>query len=100
MTPAPSNPTETWPLVCLRCGSALTRGDGSFYVVKIEAYADPSPPTIDGDEDPGSIAVEFDALVEQLGELSEQELMDQVYRRMVLLLCRSCYTRWIDNPVG
>ncbi len=99
MIPAPSNPTD-WPLVCLRCGSELTTGEGSFYVVKIEAYADPSPPTITGDEDPGSIAVEFDALVAQLSELSEQELMDQVYRRMVVLLCRRCYTSWIDNPVG
>ena len=29
---------------------------------------------------------------------SEQELMDQVYRRLVMLLCRPCYESWIEDP--
>jgi hypothetical protein len=32
------------PLLCDRCGVELTPGKGDFYVVRIEAVADPTPP--------------------------------------------------------
>jgi hypothetical protein len=98
--PAPRHPAdelEMQPLVCHRCGALLTRGDGSFHVVRIEAFADPSPPDLDAMETrPGDIA----ELIERMKEMSEQELMDQVHRTLVLLLCRSCYTGWIEDPTG
>lgn len=84
--------------LCHRCGALLTPGDGSFYVVKIEAYADPSPPRLDTDEPLADISADIDALLEQMRDLSEQELMDQVYRRLVVLLCRPCYEHWIEDP--
>jgi hypothetical protein len=31
------------PLLCARCGVELTPGKGDFYVVRIEAVADPTP---------------------------------------------------------
>ena len=33
-------------LFCHRCGAVLRPGSGDFYVVKIEAVADPWPPEI------------------------------------------------------
>lgn len=28
--------------------------------------------------------------------MTEQELMDQVYRRLIILMCNACYAAWID----
>jgi hypothetical protein len=32
--------------------------------------------------------------------VSEQEALDQVYRRLVLYLCGPCYRVWIEDPTG
>lgn len=83
-------------LLCHRCGRALEPGRGELYVVRIEAVADPYPPVIDADEpDPSA---EIEDLIRQLDEQSEQELMDQVHRRLTLHLCPPCYEKWIENP--
>ena len=82
--------------ICHRCGRELEYGTGSFYVVRIEAIADPSPPRDTGEVMKHSA----DELIAQMSTMSEQELMDQVYRRLVILLCRRCYTGWIEHPAG
>ena len=88
------------PLSCDRCAAVLTPGEGSFYVVRIEALADPTPPSFSVDDLMRDTEAEIRRLADELGELSAQEAMDQVYRRLVLYLCGPCYRRWIDNPVG
>jgi hypothetical protein len=87
-------------LLCHRCGAILTPGEGSFYVVRIEAFADPTPPTIDLDDDSIDVGREIDKLIEQMHNMSEQEMLDQVYRRMTIHLCGGCYRKWIENPAG
>lgn len=87
-------------LLCHRCGCTLTPGDGSFYVVRIEAFADPSPPTIDVNESLDDLAAEWERLLDAMRGMSEQELMDEVYRRLTLHLCAECYREWIERPVG
>ena len=91
---------QRWPIACHRCGTQLTPGEGSFYVVRIEAFADPTPPRVDEQQTQGELSAEIDELIRRMDDLSEQELMDQVYRRMVMLLCTRCYGTWIDNPTG
>jgi len=97
----PDGHEEHLPLLCHRCGAILTPGKGDFYVVRIEAFADPTPPDLLCDEyadiDPSE---EIDRLLEVMRHMSEQELMDQVYRRMTIHMCRSCYLPWIENPSG
>ncbi len=88
------------PDICHRCGIELHRGSGDFYVVRIEAFADPFPPVIEGDETDPDHAREIRRLVEAMADLSPQEAMDQVYRRLTLHLCTACYRRWIENPTG
>jgi len=90
---------EHHPLFCCRCGCHLTPGRGDFYVVSIEAFADPSPPDLDGfgGVDPSA---EIDRLIDAMADMSERELMDQVHRRTTIHLCTACYTPWIDNPAG
>lgn len=86
-------------LLCHRCGAILTSGEGSFFVVKIEAFADPTPPNLTGLSE-GDLLREIDDLIDAVNEMSEQELMDEVYRKMTLLLCRPCYLRWLKAPAG
>jgi hypothetical protein len=45
-------------------------------------------------------AAETERLLAELGQQSEQELMDQVYRRLTIHLCGRCYPKWIENPAG
>jgi Fe2+ or Zn2+ uptake regulation protein len=88
-------------LFCHRCGAVLEPGAGDFYVARIEAFADPTPPNISAEElaatDPSA---EIERLLEQMRDMSERELMDQVYRRVTIHLCGPCYRRWIENPAG
>ena len=92
---------ETHPLLCHRCGAELAPGKGDFYLIRIEAVADPTPPTLSKEDleglDPGE---EIDRLIEETRGMSERELMDGVYRRLTIHLCGRCYRTWIENPAG
>ncbi len=88
------------PLFCDRCTKELHPGDGDFYVVRIEAFADPTPPAFSLDDLQRDHRHEIAQLFAQLNDLSEQELNDQVYRRLTIFLCGLCYAQWIENPAG
>jgi hypothetical protein len=97
----PHGHLEHAALLCHRCGAMLTPGKGDFYVVRIEAFADPTPPNLlSGDLADIDPSAEIDRLIELMRHMSQQELMDQVYRRMTIHLCRRCYLPWIENPSG
>jgi len=88
------------PLFCERCEAELQPGKAQFYVVRIEALADPTPPNISAEDLQRDIAAEIERLLASMRDLSEQEAMDQVYRKMTLYLCNGCYQRCIERPVG
>jgi hypothetical protein len=85
--------------LCIRCAAELTPGTGDFYVVRIDAIADPSPPRLSEEDLSHDHRAEIQALIEQMRDLSERELVAQVYRRLVLYLCGPCYRQWIEDPV-
>ncbi len=88
-------------LFCHRCGTTLTPGQDNFYVVRIEAFADPTPPSFGpGDLEEVDVGEEIDRLIGLMEQMSEQDLMDQVHRRLSLHLCGPCYRRWIEDPAG
>jgi len=87
------------PLWCARCRAELKPGAGNFYVVRIEAMADPTPPSFSEEDLKRDPRLEIERLIDQMRDLSQQELLDQVYRRLVLYLCRPCYQQWIEDPV-
>jgi len=89
-----------FPTLCHRCGVELLPGAAPFYVVKIEAYADPTSSDISSDQSLAEIQTELEQLVEQIRDCSEQELMDQVHRRLTIYLCGNCYGEWIEHPAG
>ncbi len=91
--------TSETVLLCAHCGVVLRLGRGDFYVVRIEALADPSPPSFSHEDLSRNVRSEIERLIDQMRDLSERELMDQIYRRLVLYLCGSCYRQWIEDPV-
>ena len=94
----PDQPRQS-PLLCARCGAELTPGKGNFYVVRIEALADPSPPSFSEEDLMQDPKTEIERLLDQMRELSQRELLDQVYRRLIIYLCGPCYRQWIEDPV-
>ena len=88
------------PFFCDRCAAELEPGRGQFYLIKIEALADPTPPNITEEDLSRDTAAEIDRLLEQMRDVSGQEALDQVYRRLRLYLCNACYREWIENPTG
>ena len=95
-----TNENNTDPLFCDRCSTILSPGRGNLYLVRIEAVADPFPPTISAEDLEQDASEEIHRLLRQMGTMTEQELMDQVHRRLRLYLCAPCYARWIENPTG
>jgi hypothetical protein len=92
--------TTDLPPLCARCLKTLEPGRGEFYVVRIEALADPTPPTIIAEDLTHDYQADWRKTVAALQEVTPQEAMDQVYRRVVIHLCNSCYRDWIENPAG
>ena len=90
------------PLVCHRCGRLLSAGKGDFYLVRIEAFADPSPPVISAEDlaAGGDLQAKIQSVIDQMKGMSQQELADQVYRRLTIHLCGTCYRSWIEDPAG
>jgi hypothetical protein len=88
------------PIFCDRCASELTPGAGDWYQVWIHAVADPHAPVIERSRTVEEIRREIERLVAQLSEVSAQEALDQVHRRLTLYLCQRCFTAWIENPTG
>ena len=67
-------------LFCSRCGIELTAGAGNFYLVRIQAVADPTPPNFSEEDLRHDPKEEIQRLIEQMRDLSAQEAMDQIYR--------------------
>jgi hypothetical protein len=93
-------PTEELPPICARCAAELRPGEGGFYVVRIEAMADPTPPSFSAEDLDRDVAETLDDLFRQVCDLSAQEALDQVYRRLTIALCGRCYRKWIEDPAG
>ena len=92
--------TNDEPLLCDRCLKSLSLGRGEFYVVRIEAVADPTPPEITTDDLRRDARRDWRDIIAALQDVSPQEALDQVYRRVVIHLCNACFRDWIENPAG
>jgi hypothetical protein len=88
------------PLLCTRCLKSLEPGRGEFYAVAIEAIADPTPPSFSAGDLSRDYRAEWRDIVAALRDVSPQEALDQVYRRVVIHLCNACYREWIEDPTG
>ncbi|MCA9145041.1 MAG: hypothetical protein H6821_07380 [Planctomycetaceae bacterium] len=82
------------PIHCARCVTELIPGRGEFYVVEIEAKADPTPPILDPSDLKRDYKSEINALVAELEHLAPQN------QRVTIHLCMSCYPAWIEKPAS
>jgi hypothetical protein len=84
---------------CDRCGVEIPVS--ASYVVRIEAFADPSMPAVSAET---LEAIDFDeafrAIIEEAKRYSTEELNDQVHRRFEFRLCPSCHRNFIANPLA
>jgi len=85
---------EDAPILCARCVKELTPGRGEFYVVEIEAKADPTPPVLDDEDMTRDYKSEINALVAELENFTPQN------QRLTIHLFMSCYSAWIEKPAG
>jgi RNase P subunit RPR2 len=88
------------PIFCRRCSAPLTPGEGNFYVIAVEAFADPSPPRLTQESLATDQRQVLRELMAQMEHFSERELLETVHRKMNFFLCAACYRRWIEDPTG
>jgi hypothetical protein len=74
---------------------------GSGYCVKIEAFADSEMPPISTDGPPYALGeVDIAELLDQIREMSTEELQDGVHREFQFQLCPDCHRDFLANPLG
>jgi hypothetical protein len=101
MTDPPlTNDADPPRLECRRCSRELHPGRGELYVVSILGVADPWPPVFTEEDLALDVRAEIRRLIAQASGLDAQQARDEVYRRVVLHLCISCYQSWIEDPTG
>ena len=85
--------------VCDLCGRKLE--PHNYYIVRIDVFADPSIPAVSSAE---LEAVDFDAaidlLLEQMKDMTADQLQDQVHRRFEMMICPACQPEFLANPLG
>ena len=100
MAAKPQHAPQDWPVFCARCAIELHPGKSNFFLVKIDAVADPTPPSISDEDLSQDVQGQIKKLIAQMEKVSAAEAMDQVHRHLTLFLCGSCYQEWIEHPTG
>ena len=85
--------------ICDRCGRPLEQGQ-LRYIARIEVLAAADPLEITLDDLLRDSRREMDALLEQCEQLTEEELMSDVYVRFVFDLCRTCQKAYVTDPLS
>jgi hypothetical protein len=87
-------------LHCERCSKEVHPGRGDYYLVRIDAVADPRQPIITQEDLEQDVGAEIERLIRLMKNMSEQQLERQVFRQKAIYLCVSRFDRWIENPVS
>jgi hypothetical protein len=70
-------------------------------VVRIDIFADAEMPSIDTEELAGAdLAKQMQSLLDQMKDMTADELQDDVHRRFEYRLCQRCQRRVLANPLG
>jgi ribosomal protein L40E len=84
---------------CDICGARIE--PHAHYIVRIDVFADPSVPPISTDDlDEIDAEKTISQLLEEMKNMSADELQDQVHRRFEYRICRSCQAKFLSNPLG
>src|SRR2546423_13912454 len=84
---------------CALCGRRIPPHE--HYVVRIDVFADPSLPELSAEEVQSlNFDEELRKLVEEMKHMSEEELQDQVHRRVLEKNFRGCQGEVFGDPLG
>ena len=75
--------------ICENCGEIIEKPEHA-YRMKIELFADPSPPVFTEEDIQRDIKAEMEALIEQMKQVDPREAQDQVYESYLFTLCSHC----------
>ena len=71
------------------------------YIVRVDVFADPDMPPVTSEEmEEVDYQQAMAELLEQMKNMSADDLQDQVHRRFEFKLCRPCQMRFLANPLG
>ena len=84
---------------CAVCLGPVAPGTG--YVVRIDVFADPRLPEMSADQiEATDFGASLAELMEQMKQMTADELQDDVHRRFEYRLCASCQRQYLANPLG
>ncbi|MFH0952794.1 MAG: hypothetical protein V1873_00535 [Verrucomicrobiota bacterium] len=84
--------------VCDRCGQPIEEG-GLRYEAKIQVFAAYDPLEISFEDLAADHTEEIRQIIEKCGDLTEEELMKDVYLDFHFDLCRPCQRAYIKDPL-
>jgi len=90
---------EELSIACDRCGKGLLIDSNVRYEVTIEVKAAYDPLELTDEDLSGDLDQQIDQTIDELEELSEEEAMDEVYRKMEFNLCSSCQSDLLESPL-
>jgi hypothetical protein len=85
--------------ICDRCGRPLEQGQ-LRYLAKIEVVAAADPLEITFDDLLRDTRREIDALLDECEQLTEEQLMRDVYVKFEFDLCRACQKAYVTDPLS
>jgi hypothetical protein len=94
------SPRQTVPLSCKRCSKEVHPGRGDYYLIRIDAVADPQPPIFTQEDLDQDVRAEIERLIRLMKCMSKQQLEREVFRQKAIYLCVPCFNLWIENPAS
>jgi hypothetical protein len=84
---------------CAVCKRPVPLGMG--YVARIDVFADPElPPMTSAQIEATDVSSTLLEVMEQIKNLSAEELQESVHRRFEFRLCPGCHRAYLANPLG
>jgi hypothetical protein len=84
--------------LCDRCGQLIEEG-ALRYIAKIQVYAAYDPLNIDFEDMTRDHTAEISEILKRCEDLTEEELMQDVYVDFQFDLCRPCQRFYIKDPL-
>jgi hypothetical protein len=84
--------------ICDRCGKQIAK-NALRYIAKIEVYAAYDPLEITFNDLMRDYKAEIEEILKECEQMTEEELMRDVYVQFQFDLCRSCQTIYVANPL-
>ncbi len=85
--------------ICDRCGRPIEKGQ-LRYLARIEVFAAADLLEVTLEDLRRDTRREMDALLEQCEQLTEEELMRDVYVKLEFDLCRACQKAYVTDPLS